>query len=120
MAAPINRFNTRRLGLKGSVQIQMPPRERPGLLWYFTIRGVEISRLDEKKIENMLAMENFRQTEAFSGPVEEIADAVPTYLAAFKERVNVAAIRAGHFKLILAFKDLLQRPGTAVFKRTGL
>lgn len=107
VAAPINRFNTRRLGLKGSVQIQMPPQgEARVTLVFYDSRGVEISRLDEKKIENMLAMESFRQAEAhLVGQAEEIADAVPTYLAAFKERVNVAAIRQGHFKLILAFKD---------------
>lgn len=107
VAAPINRFNTRRLGLKGSVQIQMPPRgEARVTLVFYDSRGVEISRLDEKKIENMLAMENFRQAEAYLvGQAKRITDAVPTYLAALTERVNVADIRQAHFRLIIAFQD---------------
>ncbi len=107
VAAPVNRFNTRRLGLKGSVQIQMPARgEARVSLVFYDSRGVEISRLDEKKIENTLAMENFRQAEVhLVGQSTAVTDAVPAYLAGLTERVNAAAIRPGQFKVILAFQD---------------
>ena len=105
--APITRFNTRRLGLKGSIQIQSNlVRDEKISLAFYESRGVELSRLDEKKIENIMASENFRRAEAhLVGSCFKIEDAVHAYLEGLFRLVNVESIKDRHFRLIVSFQN---------------
>ena len=104
-ALPISRCVVRSLGVVGGVHVRIhPDRSDFILIEFFDQQGINISKSKEKKIEGAYFKEDFRRA-----PIDEIGGIVyPTqipelYATDFEKHLDIDAIRAGQFKLVIDY-----------------
>src|SRR5574338_300095 len=99
---PCSQYSTKKLGYQGGIMITAshnPPK-------YNGIKptakdGVEISRDDELKVEEIYFKKNWKITPQKLGITKNAENTVETYLKAIKSRVNSLKIRSRKFRIVL-------------------
>lgn len=102
--SPVFRHAVRHLKLAGGIHLQVS-NGSPGdiTLNLLNSRGNEISRGDERKIENLMTREDIRFVEADRvGTVTEADDVLHQYLDELWKSIDVDAVRRRKFKLVLS------------------
>jgi mannose-1-phosphate guanylyltransferase/phosphomannomutase len=104
---PMHRFAVRFLGCAGGVHVQFSTREVDKATLVFTNQdGGNISRARERKIENLLAREDFAR--AHPGRVSEarsVSAIGEAYLAHLLRQVNRDRVREAGFRFLLAYDE---------------
>ncbi|MBE0465693.1 MAG: mannose-1-phosphate guanyltransferase [Candidatus Desulforudis sp.] len=120
---PMHRFSVRALECAGGVHVQYSTREPDKVTLVFTNpEGGNISRSQERKIENLLAREDFTRVDP--ARVSE-ADYVPAmteaYLQHLVREANRDALRNTGLSLLLAYDEAsLEAYVPALFRKLGL
>jgi len=102
---PLHRFAVRSLQLAGGVHVKISPR-RPDqiILVFFNIKGANISRNMEKKVENILAREDFPRVQSSRlQPREFVTGIAEGYLTGLLGQIETAALRAARMHLVMAY-----------------
>ena len=102
---PLHRFAVRSLQLAGGVHVKISPR-RPDqvTLLFLNGQGANISRGTERKIENLLAREDFPRVGAGRlQPREFISGIAEGYLTGLLGQIDAAALRAARLRLVMAY-----------------
>lgn len=102
---PMQRFAIRSLDLSGGVHVRISPRggDQTTML-FFSARGRNIPRSLERKVENLLAREDFRRAEPVRlRPLEYVPDMPGAYLRALLRGLDAGLIRERRFSLVMAY-----------------
>lgn len=99
---PVTRFAVRALGTKGGIHVKMGAEEATrATLVFLNGSGANISRNEERKIENNFSREDVRRAEAGSVPeVTAIAHLPLDYLEGLKNAVDLNVIRKRVLKVL--------------------
>ncbi|GAB6157954.1 mannose-1-phosphate guanyltransferase [Desulfotomaculum varum] len=102
---PMHRYAVKNNGCQGGIHVQINSRQPDKINLIFTDeKGGNISRSQERKIENTLAREDFRRVEAQSLlPVISVQDAADTYLNNLLSNINEDILRQAGFHLVLQY-----------------
>lgn len=102
---PESRYAVRSLGCKAGIHVKVSPDSQDKLVMVFmNVRGGNISRELERKVENALAREDFPRSEAgrlFSP--RAVPEVHNNYILAVCEGLDEALIRRAGFKLVLCY-----------------
>lgn len=102
---PLHRFAVRSLRLAGGAHVKISPR-RPDqvTLLFLNGQGANISRGAERKIENLLAREDFPRVGADRlRPREFISGIAEGYLTELLAQINAAGLREARLRLVMAY-----------------
>ena len=99
---PCLEFATKTLGYNGGIMITAShnPPEYNGIKPVAS-DGVEISREDEKIIEEIFFKKNWKQNSSTFGSTKDDDRAIQTYLDGIKSQVNVSKIKSRKLKVVL-------------------
>lgn len=104
---PMHRFGVRALDCAGGVHVQLSTRRPDQVTLVFTNpKGANISRAQERKIENLLAREDFVRTKPGLIFDPEYVPAMPeAYLESLLREANRPALRGAGISLLLAYDE---------------
>ncbi|ACA59552.1 mannose-1-phosphate guanyltransferase [Candidatus Desulforudis audaxviator] len=104
---PMHRFGVRALECAGGMHVQLSTRKPDVVTLVFTnSNGANISRAQERKIENLLAREDFVRTKPGRICDPEYAPAMPeAYLQSLLREADRQALRNAGFSLLLAYDE---------------
>lgn len=104
---PMHRFGVRALDCAGGIHVQLSTRKHDVVTVVFTnSKGANISRGQERKIENLLAREDFARTRPALISDPEYVPAIPeAYLQSVLREANREALRSAGFSLLLAYDE---------------
>ncbi|MEW6275153.1 MAG: mannose-1-phosphate guanyltransferase [Bacillota bacterium] len=102
---PLSRFAVRSLQLNGGVHVKISPRRPDQItLVFLNAKGANISRSMERKVENILAREDFPRVEINRlQPREFISGIAEGYLTGLLGQTDAAALRAARLRLVMAY-----------------
>lgn len=102
---PMHRYGMRALDCKGGVHIKVSPQSPDKIVMIFTnSRGGNISRGQERKIENALAREDFLRSDPSRIIPPVAAPAVAAeYISAISGGLSAGSLRDAGFKLLLCY-----------------
>jgi mannose-1-phosphate guanylyltransferase/phosphomannomutase len=102
---PVTRFRARSHQGTGAVTVRLDPQDPQSVvIRFFDGEGIDIDESTQRKIERLFYREDFRR--AFAADIGDIgfpARALEFYTAALTDCVDVEAIRAAGFKLVLDY-----------------
>lgn len=104
---PMHRYAVRSLECKGGVHVKMHNGDKDKLILVFTdARGSNLDRGTERKIENILAREDFRRAENAQIIEQQFVPAVPEgYIKAIAKKVDLSALKNKKFVLLLEYDE---------------
>jgi len=104
---PMHRFGVRALECAGGMHVQLSTRKPDVVTLVFTnSKGANISRAQERKIENLLAREDFVRTKPGRICDPEYAPAMPeAYLQSLLREADRQALRNAGLSLLLAYDE---------------
>ncbi|MDD4237318.1 MAG: mannose-1-phosphate guanyltransferase [Desulfotomaculaceae bacterium] len=120
---PVHRFGVRLTGCQGGVHARISPLAPDKVSLVFTnSHGGNISRDQERKIENAIAREDFLRAETGRiKPPEVIPQVMDDYLSAICEGLSAVRLREANFKLLLCYDQVnLEELVGSLFARLGL
>ncbi len=102
---PVTRFGVRSENADGGMSVRLA-REDPQsvVIRFFDSNGIDISEATQKKVERLFYREDYRRS--LAGEIGDLRFPVRTaefYTALLMENVNVEAIRAARFKVVLDY-----------------
>ncbi|HWE57985.1 MAG TPA: sugar phosphate nucleotidyltransferase [Acidimicrobiales bacterium] len=102
---PVTRFGVRNENGDGGMSVRLS-REDPQsvIIRFFDAGGIDVSEVTQKKIERLFYREDYRRS--LAGEIGDLRFPVRTaefYTARLMENVNVEAIRAARFKVVLDY-----------------
>jgi mannose-1-phosphate guanylyltransferase/phosphomannomutase len=102
---PVTRFGVRNENADGGMSVRLS-REDPQsvVIRFFDSNGIDISESTQKKVERLFYREDYRRS--LAGEIGDLRFPVRTaefYTAVMMETVNVEAIRAARFKVVLDY-----------------
>lgn len=102
---PMHRYSVRSLDCKGGIHIKVSPLSPDKVVMIFTNpRGGNISRDQERKIENALAREDFPRADGSRIiPPVPVPGTAEDYLSAICEGLGTGELRDAGFKLLLCY-----------------
>jgi mannose-1-phosphate guanylyltransferase/phosphomannomutase len=102
---PMHRYGVRACGCKGGVHVKISPQSPDKLVMVFTdSRGGNISRGRERKIENVLAREDFLRAETGRiVPPQSAPGIAGEYISAVCAGLSAGRLRDAGFKLLLSY-----------------
>ncbi len=102
---PLHRYSVRSLDCKGGVHVKISSSSPDKVVMVFTNpRGGNISRGQERKIENALAREDFLRAEVGRlMPPAGICGLAENYIAAICDGLSTVCLREAGFKLLLCY-----------------
>jgi mannose-1-phosphate guanylyltransferase/phosphomannomutase len=104
-SVPVTRFITRRPEHAGGVTIRLVEGDPQScVIRFFDATGADLSEDAQRKVERLFGREDFRR--AFPGEIGDIGfppRALERYTAALEATVDIAAIRAAKFKLVVDY-----------------
>ncbi len=102
---PLHRYSVRSLDCKGGVHVKISPSSPDKVVMVFTNpRGGNISKGQERKIENALAREDFLRAEVGRlMPPAEVYGLAENYIAAICNGLSTGCLREAGFKLLLCY-----------------
>ena len=100
---PLTRFHVRSERAQGGVTVRLSPDDAATVeIRFFDAQGADIDDVAKRKVERLLARDDFRR--AFAGDIGDIVyppRALEYYTAALLRSIDVEAVRARGFKLVL-------------------
>lgn len=104
-AIPVARYFTHACDAMGGVHVRLSPfDERVVNIRFINEEGLDISKDEERKIERVFFREDFRRVYINEiGAIGYASNVTETYLAGFLNAVNVEAIRAANFSLVIDY-----------------
>ncbi len=103
--APVTRFGARSGGSAGGVTIRLCPEDAQSVtIGFFDARGTDIPEVAQRKIERIFYREDFRRCLASeTGDISYPMRVPDLYARALVAQVDVDAIRAARFKVVLDY-----------------
>ena len=102
---PLTRFNVRGDRSAGGVTVRLAPDDPQSvIIRFFDANGIDINETAQRKIERLFYREDFRR--ALAGEIGDIGfppRTVEYYTAVLMEQVDIDAIRASRFKVVLDY-----------------
>jgi mannose-1-phosphate guanylyltransferase / phosphomannomutase len=102
---PVTRFGVRNESAVGGLSVRLDPDDPQSvIIRFFDEGGIDISEAAQKKIERLFYREDFRRS--LAGEIGDLYFPVRTaefYTAVLMERIDVEAVRAARFKLVLDY-----------------
>jgi mannose-1-phosphate guanylyltransferase/phosphomannomutase len=100
---PLTRFHVRSERAQGGVTVRLSPDDPASVeIRFFDAQGCDIDDIARRKIERLLARDDFRR--AFAGDIGDIVfppRVLEYYTAALIRSIDIEAVRAAEFKLVL-------------------
>ncbi len=102
---PLHRFAVRSLKLRGGVHVKISHRRPDQVsLIFINEKGGNVSRVMERKVENILLREDFPRADIVRvQPREFVSGMLESYLQALLQEVDAASIREARLRLIMAY-----------------
>ena len=104
-SVPVTRFIMRRPAARGGLTIRLAKDDPQSVvIRFFDANGLDITEETQRKIERMYARQDFRRV--FPGEIGDIGfapRALEHYATALESTVDVAAIRAAGFKIVIDY-----------------
>lgn len=102
---PLHRFAVQASGCQGGIHVRISSQRADKINMVFTNeRGGNISRSQERKIENTLAREDVRRVEAHRIlPIVPVPDMADAYVNHLTENMNAEALRGASPQLVLLY-----------------
>ncbi|HET7522927.1 MAG TPA: sugar phosphate nucleotidyltransferase [Acidimicrobiales bacterium] len=102
---PVTRFGVRIEGAEGGFTVRLAPDDPQSVvIRFFDSGGIDISETTQKKIERLFYREDYRRS--LAGEIGDLRFPVRTaefYTAVLMENVDVEAVRAAKFKVVLDY-----------------
>jgi mannose-1-phosphate guanylyltransferase/phosphomannomutase len=104
-SVPVTRFLVRRPEVAGGLTLRIVDGDpQSSVIRFFDTNGADITEDAQRKIERLLVREDFRRVfPAEIGDIEFPPRAIEQYTAALEATVDVEAIRAAHFKVVVDY-----------------
>jgi len=102
---PMHRFAIRKYKFTGGIHIKASPRQ-PGAVNIILTneKGSNLPRNKERKVENIMAREDFRRAETANLVPDQFVPGVPeTYLESIMQKINKEEIRNSGYKVVMAY-----------------
>ncbi|TEB16114.1 D-glycero-alpha-D-manno-heptose 1-phosphate guanylyltransferase [Pelotomaculum sp. FP] len=105
---PVSRFGVRETGCRGGIHVRISPQAPDKVTMVFTNpHGGNISRDQERKIENAMAREDFLRAETGRiKPPEVLTQVADSYLSAICAGLSAVRLREANFKLLLCYDQV--------------
>jgi mannose-1-phosphate guanylyltransferase / phosphomannomutase len=102
---PVTRFHLRTSGDQGGISVRVQPGDPDSVvIRFFDDRGIDIDETTERRIERLYYREDTRRALAGElGDIDFPARALELYTGALMASVDLDAIRAARFKLVLDY-----------------
>ncbi|MHB8157910.1 MAG: sugar phosphate nucleotidyltransferase [Desulfocucumaceae bacterium] len=102
---PMHRYAVKELNLGGGIHVRVSPRNMELVTMVFmNEKGGNISRGMERKVENMMAREDFGRADSTRiFPAEKVLDIEEKYVRSLLSGVNGQSMRKGGIKLLMAY-----------------
>jgi mannose-1-phosphate guanylyltransferase/phosphomannomutase len=104
-SVPVTRFLTRRPDTAGGITIRLVEGDPQScVIRFFDTNGADLTEDAQRKIERLFLREDFRRV--FPAEIGDIGfppRALEQYTAALESTVDIAAIRAAHFKVVVDY-----------------
>lgn len=102
---PMHRFAIRKYNYSGGIHIKISPRQPEAINIILTNeKGSNLPRNKERKIENVMAREDFQRVEPGRVLPSHFVPNVPeTYLESIIERLNKEIIRNSRYRVVMAY-----------------
>jgi mannose-1-phosphate guanylyltransferase/phosphomannomutase len=102
---PLTRFHVRSEGCEGGITVRLAPDDPQSvIIRFFDADGIDINETAQRKIERLFYREEFRR--ALAGEIGDIGfpfRTVEAYTAVLMEQVDLEAVRASRFKVVLDY-----------------
>jgi mannose-1-phosphate guanylyltransferase/phosphomannomutase len=104
-SVPVTRFLTRRPEPAGGITIRLVEGDPQScVIRFFDTNGADLTEDAQRKIERLFLREDFRRVfPAEIGDIEFPPRALEQYTAALESTVDIEAIRAAHFKVVVDY-----------------
>jgi mannose-1-phosphate guanylyltransferase / phosphomannomutase len=102
---PVARYHTRAVKAAGGVHVRLSPYDQRVVdIRFFGPDGLNLTREQERAVERIFFREDYRRTYLEDiGNIDYVADAVDVYAKGYLEAVDVKAIRAAAFRLVVDY-----------------
>ncbi len=104
---PVARYYTRITDAVGGIHVRLSPYDQRVVdIKFFDRRGLDLSRSDARNVERTFFQEDFRRAYLNEiGLIDYAPDAVERYRANFLAALNIEAIKAGKFRIIVDYAN---------------
>lgn len=102
---PMHRFTIRKYKFTGGIHFKLSPRQPDAVNIIITNeKGSNLSRNKERKVENVMAREDFRRADTNSLLTGRFVPAVPdAYLESILQKIDKVSILNAHYKVVAAY-----------------
>jgi mannose-1-phosphate guanylyltransferase/phosphomannomutase len=104
-SVPVTRFQVRSAQSQGGITVRLAPDDPQSVqLRFFDAEGIDITETAQRKVERLFYREDYRRAVAAEiGEIGFAPRALENYTAALMSSVDVAAIEAAGFKIVLDY-----------------